>query len=127
MTETKLSSGAAAFEVNFLKKLHLRIMGLCIFTFSFISISCSINRSSSTFRSSNIYKTELCWDSCSNGNLATLPCIFSVKVKINLIINTAYNMAAFNLSLKYISIITVVIKRYRIEYSNLLLMTILKS
>ena len=31
---------------------------------SFISISCSINRSSSTFRSSNIYKTELCWEMC---------------------------------------------------------------
>ena len=127
MTETKLSSGAAAFKVNFLKKLHFRIMCLCIFTFSFISISCSINRSSSTFRSSNIYKTKLCRDSCSNGNLATLPCIFSVKVKINLIINAANNMAAFNLSLKYISIITIIIKRCRFNNTNLFLMTILKS
>ena len=36
-------------------------------------------------------------------------------------------MAAFNLSLKYISIITVVIKRYRIEYSNIFLVTVFNS
>ncbi len=127
MTKTKLPSGAAAIEVNLLKKLHLRIMRLRIFTFSFISISCSINRSSSTFRSSNIYKTKLCRDRCCNGDFATLYGIFSVNVKIDLIINAAYNMAAFNFCFKDISIVTVVVESYRIKNSNLFLVTVFNS
>ena len=57
MSKTELSACATAFEVDFFKKLHLRIFSLCFFTFSFIGISCCVNRGSSAFGSCNYTRT----------------------------------------------------------------------